>query len=261
MRRAVILALIPLAACDQITNTYDGLTASMVGEGVVLGVEAPESDLIDLSGTAYGEGTGVTMFLGSAEAANNIASAPIEGALVSVSGPSIGEVAATDMSGGVYTVGPDSSLVYQPNATWTLTATVPDSVNGDDVGIAHVVLPAAADVTIPQQHTANTKIDIDLTGQGFTSSVVVVVDTMSGSVTFSNEPMSITDVYDMTRGNADVGVVTVPASAFPGESVYALGIAGLAHTTSADFDNMNTAVSAVAAGKMRMFPVITAPMP
>lgn len=261
MRRAVIIALLPLAACDQVKNTYDGLTASIVGEGLVLGVEAPQSDMIDLSGTAYGEGTGVTMFLGSAESANNIASAPIEGAAVTISGASFGEVAATDLSGGVYSFGPDSSVTYEPNATWTITSTVPDRVNGPDVGVAHVVLPPAPDVTIAQQHDANTKIDVDLSGQGFSSSVVAVIDTQSGTVTYSNEPMSITDVYDMTRGNADVGVVTIPASAFPNQSVYAVGIAGLTHTSSAELDNMNTAISAIAAGKMRMFPVVTAPMP
>jgi hypothetical protein len=88
-----------------------------------------------------------------------------------------------------------------------------------------------------------------------------VIDVQSGETTYSNQPEDIKSLYEFTRGNDEITTVEVPGTAFSGQSIYALGVAGMVHTTSEDIENMNSALSSVMGGKMRMFPVVTATMP
>lgn len=255
MNRLSILALvIPLAGCEAIKDTYEGLTNPLIAEGMILGVEAPESDEIDLESTGYSEGTGLTLFLADAESVTDIENAPVEGADVVLTGNTT--VEATEIGGGGYAVTPSEDLVYEAGETWSVKATV-----GREEGTAHVRLPPAPNATIAEQHTQGEPVTLNLSGQGFTGALVVVVDVQTGDVTYSTQPEGIRDFYNLTRGDDEVGDITVPGTAFPGESVYALGVTGLTHTTSEDFDGMNTALSGVLAGKMRFFPVITATLP
>jgi hypothetical protein len=255
-RMAPFALLLPLVGCDQITNTYEGLTNPLVAQGIVLGVEAPESEQIpDLSAQGYGEGTGVTVFLADAESPDTIDQAPVEGAEVSIR-PVQGSTPVPETGGGVYTLAPDPSLVYGPNQDWTIAAVV-----GDETGRATITLPPPPNVTVPEDHEQGAPITLDLSGQGFTAALVVVIDVQSGETTYSNQPEDIKSLYEFTRGNEEITTVEVPGTAFSGQSIYALGVAGMVHTTSEDIENMNSALSSVMGGKMRMFPVVTATMP
>lgn len=254
-RTLAVLALpVALTGCDQLINTYEGLTNPLVAQGLVLGIAAPDSELIDLSQTDYGEGTAVTVFLADAESADKLEEAPVEGADVSVRGD-FGDVPADETGGGAYSIVP-GELTYADGATWTVVA----DVQGE-VGRANVDLPPPAAFQIEQDHAKGEPIDLDFTGKGFTSALIVVMEVESGDITYSTEPKDIRDVYELTRSNEEIGVVQVPGTAFPDEKVYALGVAGMVHTQAADLEGMNTALSSVLAGKMKFYPVVTAQLP
>jgi hypothetical protein len=255
------LALIPVAlmtliACD----AFKGATNPLVSQGLILGIEAPESDQIDLSGTDYDEGTAASIFLADAKSVDDLDNAPIEGADVAIRGPGdMGSVEVVDAGGGLYTVLPsDGTLDYQDGADWTVVAQEDPAA---DQGKANVHLPPGPNVNVTQQHDAGQPVHLDLAGQGFTAVIAVVVDVETGEVTFSNEPKDIKAIYDFTRGNDEVPSFDVPGTAFPDHKAYALGVAGMQHTQAEDLDGMNTLLTSVMAGKMRMFPVITAQAP
>lgn len=255
-RTLAVLALpIALTGCDTLIDTYEGLTNPLVAQGLVLGIAAPDSDQIDLSQTAYGEGTAITVFLADAESADKLEEAPVEGADVSVRGDAFGDVAVGEAGGGTYVLEP-GQVTYADGAVWTVVVDV-----AGEVGRANVELPPPAAFTIPQEHTKGEPIDLDFTGKGFTAALIVVLDVESGNVTYSTEPKDIRDVYDLTRGNTELGAVQVPGTAFPEDKVYALGVAGMVHTQADDLESMNTALSSVLAGKMKFYPVITAQLP
>lgn len=255
MRQGWIALLLPLVACDKIADVYDGVTAPIVAQGLVLGVEPPPSE-IDLTGSDFASGASATVFLASAEEAQNIEDAPVADATVSLSGGNLATMEATNLGDGAYQVGPDPSLEYQDNATWTITA-----LTSDDTSTADVTLPPAADLAFDQQHTANAPITIDMTGQGFTDVLIVVMDNATGATTYDNRPQGIRELYDRSRNNTPLTTVEIPGSAFADESVYAIGVAGLTHTTADDLEFMNTLLSSVSAGKLRFTAVSTMQAP
>lgn len=246
--------LLLATGCD--LSQLDDLTNRLVGEGLVVGVQAPTDDRIDLGDIGYEPGATATMFLAEAAIVDDLEKLPVSGATVTASdGPTsvnLGEQAGT----GAYVSLPGSGLAYTAGNTMTVTVEV-----GKNVGTGSIVLPEGADLTIDELHTANEPLDLDLTGKGFTGTLIVVVDTLSGDVTYSNEPKDIRAVYELARGSTEVTSVTIPGDAFAGETVYALGFAGLNHTSSGDFDGMNSLLSSILAGQMEFHPVVTAPLP
>lgn len=253
MRLGWIALLLPLAACDKLVDTYEGVTAPIVAQGLVLGIEPPPSE-VDLTGSDFASGASVTVFLATAEEAQNIEDAPVDDGEVSLSGGNLGNLEATNLGDGAYQVGPDPTLEYQDNATWTITAET-----SNDTSTADVTLPAAANFTFDQSHTASQPITLDVTGQGFTDVLVVVMDNASGDSTYDNRPQGIRELYDRSRNNTPLTTVEIPGSAFPGQSIYAIGVAGLNHTTADDLEFMNTLLSSVSAGKMRFTAISTLP--
>ncbi len=253
MRQGWIALLIPLVACDKIVDVYDGVTAPIVTQGLVLGIEPPPSE-VDLTGSDFASGASATVFLASAEEAQNIENAPIDDGDVSLSGGNLASLQATNLGDGAYQVGPDPALEYQDNATWTLTA---ETTN--DTSTADVTLPAAANFTFDQNHTASQPITLDVSGQGFTDILIVVMDNASGDSTYDNRPQGIRELYDRSRNNTPLTTVEIPGSAFPDQSVYAIGVAGLTHTTADDLEFMNTLLSSISAGKMRFTAISTLP--
>jgi type 1 fimbria pilin len=128
---------------------------------------------------------------------------------------------------------------------------------GDSACGATVKAPAAASATIDETHVAGNDLAIDLSGESFDSVLVVVFDTSSGSVTYSNRPENIKEIYDFTHGGTGGLSMTVPGSALANQTIYAVGVAGLKNATEDDFDNTNTLISSYMAGKMKFYPVST----
>ena len=253
MRLFWMAVLLPLAACDKLANTYDGVTAPIVVQGLVLGVEPPPSE-VDLSGSDFASGASVTVFLASAEEAQNIEDAPVTDGAVSLSGGNLATIQGTNLGDGAYQVGPDPAMEYQDNATWTITA-----LTTNDTSTADVTLPPAANFTLAQQQTASQPITVDLTGQGFTDILIVVMDNATGDITYDNRPTGIKELYDRSRNNTPLTTAEIPGSAFADQSVYAIGVAGLTHTAADDLDFFNTLLSSVSAGKLRFTAVSTLP--
>ena len=253
MRTALLGTVVLLAtACDleQAQDTLEGLTNPLVMEAIVIGVEPPEDERISLEGSGF-DSTLATVFLADARSVNDLENAPVTTATVKVNG--------TDLShqgGGIYVV--ESGLTYVDNASWNVTAAT-GSGGGRAIGVA--VLPPAPNVNVPDQHDKNTPLDVALGGQGFDNALIVVLDTQSGNVTWSNEPEGIKETYDFIFPDAGPGTITIPGDAFPDDSLYAVGVAGMVKADDATFENMNTVISGIITGKMKFAPVATAQIP
>jgi hypothetical protein len=259
-----MLVLLALTGCDlfasgqeqidDLQDTLDGLTNPLVVQGLILGVAEPDSEEIDLSQTDFSKGTAVTVFAADAASVNEIENAPVTGASISVK---IGEQAAVDLEeagGGAYKVAGEE-VGYNASAMAELSVGIGDSAAG-----AQVMLPPPANATLPEQHDGS-ELVIDLSSQEFDQILVVVFDAGSGEVTFSNEPKDVMELYEFSTADDAGAGVTIPASAFPGESVYAVGIAGLVKGDSDNFSSMNTALSSIQAGQIKFYPVSTLALP
>ncbi len=262
----MLLVLLTLTGCDALNkakDTIDGLLEPVVVEGIVLGIEPPQSqelqDLLDQS--EFESGTTATIFMADAKEVDEIENAPITGATVSLLGTGAG-VTLSEVDSGVYGLEPGTDpLPYAQGETWELESVRTDG-DAQQVSTAQVALPAAADFSqeIPEQHAVDTAITLDFTGLPYDSALVVVLDD-EGAVTYSNEPSTIKEVYDFTHGTTELGVVTIPAEAFPDEGIFMVGVAGMVNTDSADLTEMNTGLSSVVSGLMKTYAVSTLPLP
>ncbi|MEM6926024.1 MAG: hypothetical protein AAF602_03770 [Myxococcota bacterium] len=247
-----------LVGCElaEIRNQLEGLTTPLVMEGLMLGIAEPMDERIDLSGLdRYDPGANLTIFLADASNANELDNALVSGAMVTAS-VGAGDVDVPEQQDGLYAVLPPTDLEYEPMQTLDVEA-----VLSNRTGTGQLELPEGAGLSAFEAHPVDTPLPIDVSGRGYTGTLIVVIDTTTGDVTYSNEPEGAREIYDLTRGRTEVTSVTVPAEAFPAESVYALGFAGLVHTRSEDFDGFNTLLSGILAGQLQFQPVVTVPLP
>jgi hypothetical protein len=237
-----------VAGCDvfekakQVADAIEGLTNPLVLQAIVLSVEDPGdptvADVLTASGTEIG--TGATVFLADAASAGELADAPIPGGSVTVGG-----VTATDQGDGAYVVDPSMGLAYEAGETLSVrTFPLPDS----DESVATVIQPPPVEIEWPETLDLGQPFLFDLTDQGFDGTVILVLDAQ-GAPTYSNEPKTVEDVYNATASEAPLGAVEIPASAFPAEGVYVVGIAGLVGTKAPDLVEVNTALSNLSAGQ------------
>lgn len=258
-----MLMLLTLAGCDafnKVKDTIDGLLDPIVTQGLVLGVEPPDSSLLDgvLDTSQFEAGTTVTLFMADAREVQELENAPIQGADVRLSGPGIDEPVA-EIDSGTYALTPaDAEVTYVAGDTWSITVDRTADDGTVYTSAATFELPAEADFSsqISEQHTAGEAITLDFAGLGFTSALVVVIDE-EGELAYSNEPQDIREFYDFTHGNDALETVTIPGDTFGDDTIYAIGVAGLNNTTSNQLDEMNTALSTVLFGKMNFYPVNT----
>lgn len=253
MRRTLCLALcLTLSGCAffrDVGETLEGLTNPLVSLGMLLAVEPPSTDEVDLSGTDYEDGTAFTVFLADAAQVDEIEEAPVLGAQVVLQ-----DVEAVETGGGSYTVAP-GALDYAAGSTWTAEIHL-----GGDVATADVPLPEPVDWEAPASHPAGA--DLEVTTTGDYDSLLVVVLASDGSVTWDNRPETPREIYDFTHGSDDDLSVTIPGDeAFVEEDLYFVGAAGMVHTGSSDLSGMNTALSTLMSGKMVLQPVSTLTAP
>jgi hypothetical protein len=239
---------------DGVVDDIEGATTPILGQGFLLGIESPQQPELQplVESGVLEPGTGMTLFLADAASADQIEESLVSGAIVAVDTPA-GRVSAVESEQGVYTIDPvTGELAYEDGERWTILLDVGDA----EIRGMHIDLPPAAEVDLPTFHDAGAPIELDLTGQGFHSTLLVVTDVTTGNTTYTSEPESAEELYELTAQSVEVGVVTVPGSAFPGAGTYALGIAGMQHDTDEDLVGLNTILSRGMAGKMRIFPVI-----
>lgn len=250
--------LLQLLGCDALHKAFSsvgGLTDATVVQGAVLGIEMPDDPRIAplLEGTDFAPGTAVTVFVADAKSIADLGNAPVDGGVVTVSGNVAEPVPG--QGGGLYATDPSTSnLEYEDGARWVV------DVNTDGtIGTALLDLPAAAAFEVDEFHEPGAPMTIDLTGQGFHSSVAVVIS-QEGEVTWTNTPTDIRGLYE-AMDSEEAGVIEIPGSAFAGEGFYAVGVAAMTHTTAEDLAGINTALSKLRVGKMRVVPVSTIPLP
>lgn len=261
MRRSLLLPVVLLAGCDLALfedelDKASGYLESLVMEGVLLGVAPVESDQIDLSGTDYAQGVALSVFLADAASADQLEEAVLTGATVKYKVG--GTTSPVPESGeGLYRATSDDGIAYSVGADFIVNVTA-----GDLEAAVAMKAPGPADLTIPAQHAAGDNLLVDLSGYDYDSVLAVVLDTLSGEVTWSNQPEDITAIYDFTHGGG-VNRLEIPARAFGDAegSVYAVGIAGMQVAGEEDFNEMNTALSSMMAGQMKFYPVTTVPVP
>lgn len=249
-----LLSLLGCDAFDKATETFEGLTDTLVTQGFILGVQAPDDPLITpfLEGSDFEIGTAVTVFLADASDVTDLDNAPVANGSVQVDG-NAAKVASNE-GGGLYFIDPsDDTLQYQAGSNWTVWV----DTGGEELGSIVHTLPPTANVSVPAQWTPNTAMNLSIAGQGFDNVLVVVLDD-AGSLTYSNEPVSIQEIYDFSTGGG-VDEIALPGSAFPGEGVFAVGIAGMTNSESQNTFNMNTALSSLMAGEMVFHAVATLP--
>jgi len=241
--------LLSTAGCDQLSDISDkveGITNNFVVEAFFLGVEPPEDETIALAleGTDFASGARATAFLADAAEVTDIENAPITGATLSLLSSANGSVtmAAGDVDGQYGSSG-DDGLDYSAGEDVTIRADWDDEDRAIMVGA-----PPAPQPGIESAHTAGQGLDIDLSGQGFDAALVVVIDTATSEIVFSNEPSDITELYEFSHGQGEVEV-TVPGDLLGDETIYAVGVAGLVNADEDDFDNINTVLSTFMAGK------------
>jgi hypothetical protein len=253
---ALPLLLVQLTGCDliakgkesiqKVKDKIEGLTNPLVAEGVIMSFVPPESELVNIENSPYAEGTITTIGLADAKNAADLENAPVSGAAVTIRGNV--QIDAPETSPGIYTVELGSELAYTANQTWNIDINPSED---DEVASVSINLPAGIDLAmIPEEHTANQPLLLDLTGAGYNSAIIIVLDGATGNTTYSNEPKTVSDLYNFMTGDEEVTSVEIPATAFPNQTVYMVGVAGMVHTTTEDISEMNTALSKFMAGQM-----------
>jgi hypothetical protein len=262
-RTALLLGAITLTGCgklSEIKDVVDGVSERFVVSGIYLGVEQPDG--VDLSKTAF-SGARLTAYLADAGQISEIEDAPITGTAVMLLSPGNGgSVPMNDSGLGKYELSSEDGLEYFSGEEISLTSTY-----GDTDRAISVDAPPAASLDIDPDHVAGNPMAIDLSGQGFDAALVVVMDVETGEITWSNEPSDISALYDMTHPDGfvigesedtdDTILIEIPGKAFASESYYIVGVAGMNVSNTASFENINTALSTVMAGKLRFSDVCT----
>ncbi len=196
------------------------------------------------------------VFLADASNVDDMSNAPVEGATVRLK---VGQSDAVELvkdGGGAYGGNSDDqgiSYVVGSDASVNIV------LDGENSSVGRL-LPDAPLISdqIDYGHAAGTPIQLDLSQQDFDSVLVVVVNTETQEVTWSNEPADIEAVYEFTHGDGQKRL-EIPAKAFASETIYAVGVAGMKTASTDDFDNMNTALSSFMVGQLRFVPTCTIP--
>ena len=246
-----------LGGCAQLKawqEEVEALTNQFVLEGIYIGLEEPEDELIAeiIQHTKLRDGSTATVFLADASSIDEIENSPISGANVAFESPSNGGINMTESSGGKYELSGDHGLEYWAGEEATIYS--------DYDGVTHRIMtnaPAAPDIVLDEWHPAGDPLEVDLQGQGFDTTVVAVFDLVEADLTFSEAPESIGDLYEVAKGDGASLVVEIPGSALANESLYAVGVAGLVNSDVENFEEVNTAMSAFLAGEFTFQTVCT----
>jgi hypothetical protein len=253
MRPATLLPIVLLTGCGDIQklldlkDTFDAYTNSTVASTSVLGVAPSDDERVDmaLALTELGSGVRASAWLVQSEGAGGLDDDGMTGQPVRiiVDGQGFGmeEVAA-----GEYVADGDDGMSYLPQTEAELRFQTDEGAKGLVVGLPH-----APDFEVPAEHLPKEPLEVDLTGQDYDASLVMVIDVLTGAVTYEQTPSGAMELYEFARADAAVGWIDIPADAFPEESVYAVGIAGTWNAEPETFEGVNVALTTGFAGRFR----------
>jgi hypothetical protein len=255
------LTLLALPSCDLLDSAIkevEKVTNPLVGQGLFLGLEPPDDPEIEamLSDMEDAPDSVFQVFLADAASASELDQAPIEGASVSVRVGNTAAVTVVDEGSGSYKAYSEDGISYIAGSEAMTTMDI-----AGEQSQFWITLPAAANATVPEEMDPGTPLQVSLGEFEFDAVLGVVMNVATGNVTWDNRPESIQDIYDFTHAEEAQDSLTIPGTAFQGQSLFAVGIAGLRVTDSESYDNMNTVLSSFMAGRMRFYLVSTIQLP
>ncbi|MCA9567596.1 MAG: hypothetical protein KC656_07125 [Myxococcales bacterium] len=261
MRRSLLaLSLLVLAAgCRPVTRIGDkiiSLTDPVLVGGVVLG-SAPPADPRLQSALELAGFTGFTearLVVADALEFQDIDNALIEDAIVDATPTGSPTMAFTPDENGWFAPAGPGFLPYTPGKVLRVSAELPDRVNA---GIVDVPLPDVAEVDVEPVHEPGEPLVVDLVGQGFDYAFAAVYD-LDGNEVFTTAPSTNQDIVDLVNpANDPIESVTVPGETFQEDDIYIVGLAGLKRAPSENVEGLNDALTAVLAGRLELFPIVS----
>lgn len=259
MRPTTLLPVLLLTGCGDIQkllalkDTFDAYTNSTVASTSILGVAPSEDERVDmaLALTELGSGVRASAWLVQTEGAGGLDDDGLSGQPVRliVDGRGVG---MEEIAAGEYMADGDSGLAYLPQTEAVLQFETDEGNKGLAVG-----LPQAPAFDIPAEHLPKEALEVDLGGQDYDAALVMVLDVLTGQVTYEQTPTGALELYEFARADAAVGWVDIPADAFPEESVYAVGIAGTWNADPETFEGVNVALTTGFAGRFRFVTTCT----
>jgi hypothetical protein len=257
MRYTPLLTL--LFGCDVIQekiSDIEELTNGFVAGGIYLGVEDIESPYFDISDTEFGKSANLTLYLAAADISNELSANPISRADVFFSAGTMSELPILESSeSGSYTANSDNGLLYAEGETAIIDIThaeVPHQLQID--------VPLAPQFTLPESHMLGTNISLDLTGQEFYETLIVVIRADTGEVTYEKRPTDVESLYEFAHPGGVlmsdeieyVSTVEIPAQAFPNNNIYVVSVAGIRSSDRDDMVDVNPLLSSFIAGKFHI---------
>jgi hypothetical protein len=235
---------------EGVEDAVSALADPLVAQAVVLGFEDPEAEEIEALVDAGLLNTGVTinMYLANAANAADIAKAPVNGARVVLETPEDAYGAPRTGEGTYRIDSAEEEIEYADEDEWMLWA----DAGREKASRVDVILPPAAEIDLPKHHDEGKDLELDLTGQGYNSTIIWVYDDR-GIPTWGNYPENITEVYNRSLAAEPLEVVTIPGAAFPHTGIYALGIAAMVHNSDEQLIEVNALLSRGMSGKTRFF--------
>ena len=248
-----------LTGCDVLQdklNELEQLTNGFVAGGIFLGVEEIQSPYVDLSDTEFANNANLTLFLAAADISNELSANPLSRADVYFSGASVSDLLIPESSEpGAYMSTSVDGLVYEEGTRATLDIThsqVPHQLNID--------VPFPPDFSLPSSHVLGTNLTIDLSGQEFYETLIVVIRVDTGEITYQKRPEDVESLYEfahpggvmMSEDVVYVTTIEIPASAFPNNNIYAVAVAGIRSSDRDDMVDVNPMLSSFIAGKFHI---------
>lgn len=247
--RSLLLALTALFGCNRLEDTED-LAAPAVAQGLYLGLELPDG--VDVSGTDLLDYTAAcTVFLAYVSGADALEDAPLEGADVAFRSGENAELPLADQGDGEYLVTAESGLVYEPGDRSSISF----EAQGQPARMT-VDPPAAPEVEIEPYQVPRTPLFVDLSDQDYDNLIVAVYDINRNKLTWDNLPDTVGETYAYTHLGERVTTQEVPGDAFPGETSYLVGVAGMKLADPDSFEGVNQTLSAFMAGQFSLHYVV-----
>jgi hypothetical protein len=251
------LVLLAMSGCglfravEELRDNIQNITNPLIAQGVILDLEMPDDPLLAaaVSDAGLQAGLTATVFVTEGLTVDDLDQA-LNNAKVSIEG-----VRATQGDAGVFSIWPLDGLNYQVGARWVLDVVRTDSASEGSMAIT---LPAAAPVVIPSEHVPGKPMVLDFKGLGYDSVLAYVFD-VDGRTTWTNQPESGLEVFDLTQSTEAVKSLEIPGTAFPEDSIYAVAVAGMLHSDGTGIEGLNTLLSNLMAGQMQIYPVFTSP--
>lgn len=249
MRTLPLLSLVclPLTGCGRIgtvLDVIDELVSPTVADGLYVGVELPDG--VDFGFSDDFAVSACEVFLASVDDPAAFDDAPVEGAKLKFRSDENSGVTFDEQGEGKYRATSMTGLRYVPN-----DLAMVDFEGDGGSGTISVLPPDAPDATVPGTATANKGFEVE-TDVAYENLLVAVYNVDDGTITYSNLPESVEDIYAYTHPEGPISTLDVPGEAIARKGTYVVGVAGMELADPDDFESVNVSLSAFMAGRFEV---------